>query len=220
MNRFKKNQNKLLGYLGIIIFSCTEQYSDSNSSYNNSDNIFCGIDTTFALPLPAVDIARYSDCRYILAGIYGTELLDEMGNVLPSWEDNGMRVPSTRGFNPTSDGGFLTTYINFVSKASPPNAPGNGCTTSPRRGAGVWSRHRSRRRCCRRCQPRPVGRQPAAATAAPHLPSENHPVSATPRRVSPTTTNQTQAMQEASHAQPVAAWSSSTLAASIALGSR
>ena len=47
----------------------------------------------------AVDIARYSECRYIVAGIYGTEILDELGNILPSWEDNGMRVPSTRGFN-------------------------------------------------------------------------------------------------------------------------
>ena len=109
MSRLNKNQNILIVYLGIIFFSCSEEYSDANSSDNNSANVICGIDTTFALPLPAVDIARYSDCRYILAGIYGTELLDEMGNVLPSWEDNGMRVPSTRGFNPTSDGGFLTT---------------------------------------------------------------------------------------------------------------
>lgn len=125
MSGVKKNQTKLLVYLGIIIFSCAEQYSDANSP----DDI-CGIDTTFTLPLPAIDIARYSDCRYILAGIYGTEILDELGNILPSWEDNRLRVPSTRGFNPTSDGGFLTTYIDFVSKSSPPDNPGTGWSWS------------------------------------------------------------------------------------------
>ena len=125
MSGVKKNQNKLLVCLGIIIFSCAEQYSDDNSP----DDI-CGIDTTFTLPLPAIDIARYSDCRYILAGIYGTEILDELGNILPSWEDNRLRVPSTRGFNPTSDGGFLTTYIDFISKSSPPDNPGTGWSWS------------------------------------------------------------------------------------------
>ena len=125
MNGVKIIQNKLLVYLGIIIFSCTEQYSDANSP----DDI-CGIDTTFTLPLPAIDIARYSDCRYILAGIYGTEILDELGNILPSWEENRSRVPTTRGFNPTSDGGFLTTYIDFVSKSSPPDNPGTGWSWS------------------------------------------------------------------------------------------
>jgi len=130
MSGVKKNQNKLLVCLGIIIFSCAEQYSDDNSPDNNSPDDICGIDTTFTLPLPAIDIARYSDCRYILAGIYGTEILDELGNILPSWEDNRLRVPSTRGFNPTSDGGFLTTYLDFVSKASPPDAPDTGWTWS------------------------------------------------------------------------------------------
>tara|TARA_Y100000590_G_scaffold442451_1_gene570562 strand:+ start:162 stop:1313 length:1152 start_codon:yes stop_codon:yes gene_type:complete len=125
MSGVKNNQNKLLVYLGIIIFSCAEQYSDANSP----DDI-CGIDTTFVLPLPAIDIARYSDCRYILAGIYGTEILDELGNILPSWENNRSRVPATRGFNPTSDGGFLTTYIDFVSKSSPPDIPGTGWSWS------------------------------------------------------------------------------------------
>ena len=128
MNRYKKNHCKLLFWLLAVIFSCSEQNSEANLIDNNSTNILCGIDTTFTSTMPAVDIARYSDCRYILAGIYGTELLDEFGNVLPSWEDNGMRVPSSRGFNPTSDGGFLTTYINFVSKSSPPDSPGNGWT--------------------------------------------------------------------------------------------
>ncbi len=117
----------------IVIFisflSCTKDTLSQESS-NSPGVLNCGIDTTFTLTLPAVDIARYSECRYIVAGIYGTELLDELGNILPSWEDNGMRVPSTRGFNPTSDGGFLTTYIDFVSKASPPDAPGNGWTWS------------------------------------------------------------------------------------------
>ena len=128
MNRYKKNHCKLLFWLLTVIFSCSEPNSEANLSDNNSTNILCGIDTTFTSTMPAVDIARYSDCRYILAGIYGTELLDELGNVLPSWEDNGMRVPSSRGFNPTSDGGFLTTYIDFVSKSSPPDSPGNGWT--------------------------------------------------------------------------------------------
>tara|TARA_A100001011_G_scaffold279405_1_gene289324 strand:+ start:3379 stop:4500 length:1122 start_codon:yes stop_codon:yes gene_type:complete len=112
-----------------LFLSCSKNNVSSNEQ-DISDLLDCGIDTTFSLPLPAVDIARYSDCRYILAGIYGTEILDELGNILPSWEDNGMRVPPTRGFNPTSDGGFLTTYIDFVSKASPPDAPGTGWTWS------------------------------------------------------------------------------------------
>ena len=115
--------------LVVMFLSCSKNNVSPNDQ-NMSDLLDCGIDTTFSLPLPAVDIARYSDCRYILAGIYGTEILDELGNVLPSWEDNGMRVPPTRGFNPTSDGGFLTTYIDFVSKASPPDAPGTGWTWS------------------------------------------------------------------------------------------
>ena len=130
MTGVKKNQNKLLVCLGIIIFSCAEQYSDANSPDINSPDDICGIDTTFTLPLPAIDIARYSDCRYILAGIYGTEILDELGNILPSWEDNRSRVPATRSFNPTSDGGFLTTYIDFVSKSSPPDNPGTGWSWS------------------------------------------------------------------------------------------
>jgi len=118
--------------LVVLFLSCSKDNSPSDEP-DMSGLSDCGIDTTFSLPLPAVDIARYSDCRYILAGIYGTELLDELGNILPSWEDNGMRgpsTPSTRGFNPTSDGGFLTTYIDFVSKASPPDAPGTGWTWS------------------------------------------------------------------------------------------
>ena len=121
----RKNFTPLL-FMTVLFLSCTRD----TSSDEPSDPTNCGIDTTFTLPLPAVDIARYSDCRYILAGIYGTELLDELGNILPSWEDNDLRVPSTRGFNPTSDGGFLTTYIDFVSKASPPDAPGTGWTWS------------------------------------------------------------------------------------------
>ena len=36
MSGVKKNQNKLLVCLGIIIFSCAEQYSDDNSPDNNS----------------------------------------------------------------------------------------------------------------------------------------------------------------------------------------
>ncbi len=114
-------------FLLPFFMSCSDDMTSSDE-LGSSETINCGEDTTFILPLPAVDIARYSDCRYILAGIYGTEILDEFGNILPSWEDNGLRVPSTRGFNPTSDGGFLTAYINFVSKASPPDAPGNGWT--------------------------------------------------------------------------------------------
>ena len=115
--------------LVVLFLSCSKDNSPSDEP-DMSGLSDCGIDTTFSLPLPAIDIARYSDCRYILAGIYGTELLDELGNILPSWEDNGRSVPSTRGFNPTSDGGFLTTYIDFVSKASPPDAPGTGWTWS------------------------------------------------------------------------------------------
>lgn len=110
----------------LLIFSCSNDQSPTVSE--ESQQSICGIDTTYTLPMPAVDIARYSDCRYILAGSYGTEILDELGNVLPSWEDTRSRVPSSRGFNPTSDGGYLTIYIDFVSKSSPPDNPGNGWT--------------------------------------------------------------------------------------------
>jgi len=130
MTRLKRSKYKLFIFL-FIIFACSEQNSEASLNENKTISDFCGIDSTFTLPLPAVDIARYSDCRYILAGIYGTEILDELGNILPSWEETRSRVvPSTRGFNPTSDGGYLTTYIDFVSKSSPPNNPGNGWTWS------------------------------------------------------------------------------------------
>ena len=128
MIKLIKNSLMIFSLMALFL-SCSKNNVSSNDQ-DISDLLDCGIDTTFSLPLPAVDIARYSDCRYILAGIYGTEILDELGNILPSWEDNGMRVPPTRGFNPTSDGGFLTTYIDFVSKASPPDAPGTGWTWS------------------------------------------------------------------------------------------
>ena len=97
----------LISTFALLILSCSKNSSSSESS-DISTPLFCGIDTTFVLSLPAVDIARYSDCRYLVAGIYGAEIMDEVGNLLPSWEDNAMRipaVPSTRGFSPTSDGG-------------------------------------------------------------------------------------------------------------------
>ena len=112
-------------FLGFFV-SCNKGTTSSEKI-----NMFeCGVDTTFTLQLASVDVARYPDCRYIVAGIYGTEILDEEGNILPSWEENSLRVPSTRGFNPTSDGGYLTTYIDFVSKSSPPHNPGTGWTWS------------------------------------------------------------------------------------------
>ena len=70
---------------GIVLFvsflSCTKDILSEDLS-DSSETSDCGIDTTFTLPLPAIDIARYSGCRYILAGIYGTELLDELGNII------------------------------------------------------------------------------------------------------------------------------------------
>ena len=115
----------LVMFLGFFV-SCNKGTTSSEKI-----NMFeCGLDTTFTLQLASVDVARYPDCRYIVAGIYGTEILDEEGNILPSWEENSLRVPSTRGFNPTSDGGYLTTYIDFVSKSSPPHNPGTGWTWS------------------------------------------------------------------------------------------
>lgn len=131
MKRLMKS-NSIILILAVLILSCSKNSSSSEDS-DILTLLDCGIDTTFVLTLPAVDIARYSDCRYIVAGIYGAEIIDEVGNLLPSWEDNVMRVPvvpSTRGFSPTSDGGYLTTYIDFVSKSSPPDDPGNGWTWS------------------------------------------------------------------------------------------
>ena len=109
---------------GLLIISCSKDPTSSNTPNNAS----CGVDTNFTISLPAIDVAKYSDCRYIVAGIHGAEIIDESGNILPSWEESTTRVPSTRGFSPTSDGGYLTSYINFVSKSSPPNEPGNGWT--------------------------------------------------------------------------------------------
>ena len=126
MKRLMKS-NSIILILAVLILSCSKNSSSSEDS-DILTLLDCGIDTTFVLTLPAVDIARYSDCRYIVAGIYGAEIIDEVGNLLPSWEDNVMRVPvvpSTRGFSPTSDGGYLTTYIDFVSKSSPPDDPCN-----------------------------------------------------------------------------------------------
>ena len=60
--------------LMALFLSCSKNNVSSNDQ-DISDLLDCGIDTTFSLPLPAVDIARYSDCRYILAGNYGTEIL-------------------------------------------------------------------------------------------------------------------------------------------------
>ena len=109
---------------GLLIISCSKDPTSSNTPNNAS----CGVDTNFTISLPAIDVAKYYDCRYIVAGIHGAEIIDESGNILPSWEESTTRVPSTRGFSPTSDGGYLTSYINFVSKSSPPNEPGNGWT--------------------------------------------------------------------------------------------
>ena len=83
----------LISTFTLLILSCSKNSSSSESS-DISTPLFCGIDTTFVLSLPAVDIARYSDCRYLVAGIYGAEIMDEVGNLLPSWEDNAMKIPA------------------------------------------------------------------------------------------------------------------------------
>ena len=78
--------------LMALFLSCSKNNVSSNDQ-NISDLLDCGIDTTFSLPLPAVDIARYSDCRYILAGIYGTEILDELGNTTTISPHNFELIP-------------------------------------------------------------------------------------------------------------------------------
>ena len=74
MIKLIKNSLMIFSLMALFL-SCSKNNVSSNDQ-NISDLLDCGIDTTFSLPLPAVDIARYSDCRYILAGIYGTEILD------------------------------------------------------------------------------------------------------------------------------------------------
>ena len=63
----------------LLLFPSCSKNSTSSENSNIPTPLFCGIDTTFVLSLPAVDIARYSDCRYLVAGIYGAEIMDEVG---------------------------------------------------------------------------------------------------------------------------------------------
>ena len=58
----------LISTFTLLILSCSKNSSSSENS-DISTPLFCGIDTTFVLSLPAVDISRYSDCRYLVAGI-------------------------------------------------------------------------------------------------------------------------------------------------------
>ena len=86
---------------GLLIISCSKDPTSSNTPNNAS----CGVDTNFTISLPAIDVAKYSDCRYIVAGIHGAEIIDESGNILPSWEESTTRVPQPEASAPQAMAG-------------------------------------------------------------------------------------------------------------------
>jgi hypothetical protein len=99
---------KLLLFIGLIIFSCSDQSSEANSTDVNSSNDDCGIDTTFTLDRTDFVIVRSPNCTYTTYG-YGIEMMDELGNVI--WTLDGSRT-SPYSMNTTSDGGYIFTFTS------------------------------------------------------------------------------------------------------------
>ena len=102
--------------IGLIIFSCSDQSSEANSTDVDSSNDDCGIDTTFTLDRTDFVIVRSSNCTYTTYG-YGVEMIDELGNVI--WTLDGSRT-SPYSMNTTSDGGYISvsyTHLTLPTKA-------------------------------------------------------------------------------------------------------
>ncbi len=79
----------ILLFIGLIIFSCSDQSSEANSTDVNYSNDDCGIDTTFTLDRTDFVIVRSPNCTYTTY-VYVVEMLDELGNVF--WTLDGSRT--------------------------------------------------------------------------------------------------------------------------------
>ena len=117
----------ILLFIGLIIFSCSDQSSEANSTDVNSSNDDCGIDTTFTLDRTDFVIVRSPNCTYTTYG-YGVEMMDELGNVI--WTLDGSRT-SPYSMNTTSDGGYIFTFTSYVSRSSGPEGDINWSSEIP-----------------------------------------------------------------------------------------
>ncbi len=117
MDILKKTKNNLLFFIFFIITSCSDQNSEDSLINGNSTNIVCGIDTTYTLDRVDFMIVRSSNCTYTVYG-NGTQMIDELGNVI--WSEGGSRT-SPWSMNTTSDGGYVFTFTDYVSKSPGPD---------------------------------------------------------------------------------------------------
>jgi len=117
MTSEKTTKNKLIILLSVITFSCSEQNSADSLINDSSNDEFCGIDTTYTLDRTDFMIVRSPNCTYTVYG-YGTEIIDELGNVI--WSEGGSRT-SPWSMNTTSDGGYVYTFTNYVSRSPGPD---------------------------------------------------------------------------------------------------
>ena len=113
----KLTKIKLLLLLGVIFFSCSEQNSADSLINDSSNDEFCGIDTTYALDRTDFMIVRSPNCTYTVYG-YGTQIIDELGNII--WSEGGSRT-TPWSMNTTSDGGYVYTFTNYVSRSPGPD---------------------------------------------------------------------------------------------------
>ena len=117
----------LLLLIGVIIFSCSDQSSETDLSDDNSSSENCGIDTTYILDRTDFVIVRSPNCTYTTYG-YGVEMMDELGNVI--WTLGGDRT-SPYSMNTTSDGGYIFTFTSYVSRSSGPEGDINWSSELP-----------------------------------------------------------------------------------------
>ena len=117
MDILKKTKNNLLFFIFFIITSCSDQNSEDSLINGSSTNIVCGIDTTYTLDRVDFMIVRSSNCTYTVYG-NGTQMIDELGNVI--WSEGGSRT-SPWSMNTTSDGGYVFTFTDYVSKSPGPD---------------------------------------------------------------------------------------------------
>ena len=114
-------------FIGLILFSCSDQSSETDLSDDNSSSENCGIDTTYTLDRTDFVIVRSPNCTYTTYG-YGVEMMDELGNVI--WTLGGDRT-SPYSMNTTSDGGYIFTFTSYVSRSSGPEGDINWSSELP-----------------------------------------------------------------------------------------
>ena len=114
-------------FIGLILFSCSDQSSETDLSDDNSSIENCGIDTTYTLDRTDFVIVRSPNCTYTTYG-YGVEMMDELGNVI--WTLGGDRT-SPYSMNTTSDGGYIFTFTSYVSRSSGPEGDINWSSELP-----------------------------------------------------------------------------------------